>query len=132
MAEIDEATRELLNAKNFATVTTLNEDGTPHNVHVWVDVDDGTVVLNSAKGRKWPTNAERDPRIGVLVANASDPYEYVEIRGRAEMSTDDADEVIDALAKKYIGEDRYPFRQPGEQRVTLRVTPERVRYQKQG
>jgi PPOX class probable F420-dependent enzyme len=131
MAEIEEAARELLKAKNHATVTTLNEDGTPHNVYVWVDVEDGTVVLNSAKGRKWPTNAERDPRVGVLVANASNPYEYVEIRGRAETSIDDADEVIDALAKKYTGEDRYPFRKPGEQRVTLRVKPERVRYQKQ-
>jgi PPOX class probable F420-dependent enzyme len=121
---------ELLKDTNHAAVTTLNADGTPHNVFVWVDVDDGKVVLNSAEGRLWPTNAQRDPRMAVLVANRDYPGEYVEIRGRAEASHDDGDAIIDHLSRKFIGQD-YPYRQPDEVRVTIRVAPDRVRYQKQ-
>lgn len=121
---------ELISDKNHATVTTLNADGTPHNVHVWSDLEDGKVVLNSAEGRLWPANAQRDPRMAVLVVNRDYPGEYVEIRGQAEPSHDDGDAMIDHLSRKFIDQD-YPYRQPGEVRVTIRVNPDRVRYHKQ-
>ncbi|MCA1689756.1 MAG: PPOX class F420-dependent oxidoreductase, partial [Actinobacteria bacterium] len=97
---------------------------------VWLGVEDGAVAVNSAVGRVWPANLERDPRVTVLVFDASNPYEYVEIRGNA-APTDGADEHINRLAKQYIGQDTYPFRQPGEQRVKFLITPTRVRHQKQ-
>ena len=131
MAEgIEGRASELISDQNHATVTTLNEDGTPHNVHVWADLDDGKVLLNSAEGRLWPANAQRDPRMAVLVVNREYPGEYVEIRGQAEPSHDDGDAIIDHLSRKFIGQD-YPYRQPGEVRVTIRVNPDRVRYHKQ-
>jgi PPOX class probable F420-dependent enzyme len=124
---IEGRSAELLRAKNFAHVATINPSGTVHDVPVWIDLQDGRPALNTAEGRRWPRNLERDPRLTVTVQNWENPYEYVEIRGRvAERTQDGADEHIDALAKKYLGQDQYPGRQPGEQRVIIRVEPEQV------
>ena len=89
------------------------------------------MAINSAIGRVWPTNLQRDPRVTILVYEANNPYNYVEIRGRAEATTDGADEHINLLSKKYIGQDEYPYRQPDEQRIKFVVTPQRVRHAKQ-
>lgn len=119
---------ELLKAKNFCHVATLRADGSVHGVPVWVDVQDGLPVVNSAKGRAWPTNLERDPRVTLTVQNMENPYEYLEVRGRvSEITTEGADEHIDSLAKKYMDKDEYPLRQPGEQRVIIRVDPEHAK-----
>jgi PPOX class probable F420-dependent enzyme len=126
-ATIDGRAEELLKGKNFANVATLRHDGSVQVAPVWVDVQDGKAVVNSAKGRAWPRNLEREPRVTVAVQNSENPYEYVEIRGRVvEQTTDGADEHIDSLAKKYLGKDEYPYRQPGEQRVIIRIEPEHV------
>ncbi len=77
----DQPVQELLEQPNYAVVSTLNEDGSIHNTIVWVSAEDGTVAVNSAMGRKWPTNLERDPRVNVLVYEAGNPYNFVEIRG---------------------------------------------------
>ncbi|HEX4483506.1 MAG TPA: PPOX class F420-dependent oxidoreductase [Solirubrobacteraceae bacterium] len=126
-ATIDGRAAQLLEAKNFCNVSTLRKDGSVQTAPVWVDVQDGLAVLNSAEGRAWPRNLERDPRVTLAVQNMENPYEYVEIRGTvAERTTDGADEHIDAMAKKYMGLDSYPLRQPGEQRVIIRVQPEHI------
>jgi PPOX class probable F420-dependent enzyme len=118
---------ELLQAKNFANVATLRSDGSVHAVPVWVDVQDGRPVLNTAEGRAWPRNLQRDPRVTLTVQNLDNPYEYIMIRGRvAERTHEGADAHIDNMAKKYLGQDSYPFRQPGEQRLIIRVQPEQV------
>jgi PPOX class probable F420-dependent enzyme len=121
--------RELLKGRNFAQVATVRKDGSPHVTPVWVDVDDGHVVLNSAEGRLWPQLARENPNIEINVQNLENPYEYVSIRGRVDEATHGgADEHIDKLSQKYLGKEQYPFRQPGEQRVMLRVNPERVHH----
>jgi PPOX class probable F420-dependent enzyme len=122
----------LLEQPNYAVVSTLNPDGSILSAVAWVSLEDGVLAVNSAEGRKWPTNLERDPRITLLVYPADNPYEYAEVRGTASGSREDADDHINRLAKKYIGQDEYPFRQPGEVRVKYTITPERVRHQKQG
>jgi PPOX class probable F420-dependent enzyme len=125
--------QELLEKPNYAIVSTLNQDGSIHNTIVWVSAEDGDrVAVNSAVGRLWPTNLQRDPRVNVLVEEKGNPYHFVEIRGRASVSDDDPDEHINALAKKYTGEDEYPYRQPGEQRIKFVIEPEHVRYVNQG
>lgn len=122
---IEGRAEELLKAKNFCHVSTLRSDGSVHTAPVWVDVQDGLPVLNTAEGRAWPKNLERDPRVTLTIQNLENPYEYLEIRGRvAERTHEGADEHIDALAKKYMGVEEYPLRQPGEQRVIIRVEPE--------
>lgn len=126
-ARVEGRGEELLKAKNFCHVATLRADGSVHVAPVWVDVQDGRPVLNSAEGRTWPRNLERDPRVTLTVQNIENPYEYVTIRGRvAERTHEGADEHIDALAKKYLDKDIYPAREPGEQRVIIRVEPEHV------
>ncbi len=91
-------------------------------------MQDGRPVLNTAEGRAWPRNLERDPRVTLTIQNMENPYEYLEIRGKvAERTTEGADEHIDAMAKKYMGVEEYPLRQPGEQRLIIRVDPERVK-----
>lgn len=128
MAEsLEGRARELIEAPNFAAVGTIRKDGTPHVVPTWIDTEDGNVVLNTAEGRRWPENARRDPRVTLTIQNRENPYEFVTIRGRVVEDTHEgADESADALAKKYLGVDEYPFRQPGEQRVLFRIEPEHV------
>ena len=126
-ATINDRAEKLLKAKNFCNVATLRTDGTVHGVPVWVDVQDGQPVLNTAEGRAWPRNLERDPRVTLTVQSMENPYEYLEVRGRvAERTHDGADEHIDAMAKKYMGVEEYPLRQPGEQRIIIRIQPEHV------
>lgn len=124
---IDGRSRELLQAKNFADVATVSADGSPHVAVSWIDVDGNDVLVNSAEGRVWPRNLRRDPRTTVTVMNRENPYEYVTIKGRAvEITPDGADEQIDALAKKYLDKDEYPFRAEGEVRLKIRIEPDRV------
>jgi PPOX class probable F420-dependent enzyme len=120
----------ILGDVNFATVGTLNEDGSIHNTVVWVDVEDGKAVVNSAKGRVWPNNLERDPTITISVYNRENPYEYVEVRGKAKLvdDGDDAQKHIDKLAKKYMDKDEYPFRQEGEVRLKYVIEADKVRH----
>ena len=132
MATLDDpGVRALLDKPNHAVASTLNEDGSIHSTVVWVSVEDGRLAVNSAVGRKWPTNLERQPTITVVVYDEDNPYDYVEVRGTARGTTDGADDHIDRLAKKYLDADSYPFRQSGEQRITYLVEPSLIRHQKQ-
>lgn len=134
MASLDDpGVRHLLvEQKNHVVLSTFAEDGSVHSAVVWADLVDGRLGVNSAVGRRWPSNLERDPRITLLVYDESNPFDYVEVRGTATGTTDGADAHIDALAKKYLGVDSYPFRQEGEQRISYYVEPSLVRHQKQG
>jgi PPOX class probable F420-dependent enzyme len=124
---LDDRDRQLLEAPNFCHVATLRADGSPHVVPVWVHVEGDRVVMNSAEGRVWPSNLDRDPRATLTIPNWSNPYEYLTIRGHlAEKTTEGADEHIDFLAKKYLGVDEYPARQAGEVRVKIYVEPDGI------
>ena len=113
----------LLEEPNFATVATLNPDGSPQLSIVWIDWDGENVVFNTAAGRAKPRNLERDPRASVLVV-AKDGYRWVSVRGRAEIATEGAEDHIDKLARKYTG-DGWTAR-PGEERLIVRIRPEHV------
>lgn len=127
----DPGVRELLEQPNYAVVSTLNPDGSIHNTIVWISAEDGAVVVNSALGRLWPTNLRRDPHVTVLVEETGNPYNFVEIRGVAEVAGG-ADAHIDALSKKYTGRDEFAGRQPGDERVKFVIRPDWVRYVKMG
>jgi PPOX class probable F420-dependent enzyme len=132
MASLDDpGVRSVLEAPNYAVVSTLNEDGSILSAVVWISLEDGELAVNSARGRHWPANLDRDHRITVIVYPGDNPYDYVEVRGTATGTRDGADDHIDRLAKKYINQDKYPYRQPGEERVKYVITPHRVRHQKQ-
>lgn len=125
----DPPVQELLEQPNYAVITTVNHDGSLHSTVVWINVDDDHLAVNSAIGRLWPTNLERDPRITVLVYESGNPYHFVEIRGTATSTTDGAVQHIHALSNKYMGRD-YPAFAPGEQRIKFLIDPTHVRYMK--
>jgi PPOX class probable F420-dependent enzyme len=132
MADLTDAgVSELLSNPNYAVLSTLSKDGSVHNTVVWVSTEDGKVAVNSARGRVWPSNLERDPRASVLVINASNPMEYVEVKG-AVSEEPGGEEHIDALAQKYINQEKYPWRAEGEERVKFHISPDKVRYVKAG
>jgi PPOX class probable F420-dependent enzyme len=126
MAKLTEKQLEFLEKPFVGIVTTLREDGSPHSTVVWVDVEDGVPSFNTALGRKKPSNLENDPRASLLVVDPQDVYKWVAVDGKTESTTDGADPQIDKLAKKYLDKDEYPFRNPAEQRLTVRINPERV------
>ena len=101
MASIDDpGVKVLIDKPNHAVCSSLNDDGSIHSTVVWVSVEDGRLAVNSAVGRRWPTNLERDPHITLVIYDEDNPYDYVEVRGRARGTTDGADAHIDRLAKK--------------------------------
>ncbi len=118
----------MLREKNFAFLATVDAKGHPQVTPMWVDIDGDHVILNTAMGRVKQKNTARDPRVAVAVLDMDDPYRYVMIRGRVEEQIPDqtAEDHIDKLAKKYLGKDKYPFRQTGEKRVLLKIVPEHV------
>lgn len=126
MAKLTEKQLEFLENPYVGIVTTLREDGSPHSTVVWVDVEDGVPSFNTASGRKKPQNLEQDPRAALLVIDPSDAFKWISIDGHTEQTTDGADPQIDKLAKKYLGKDEYPWRNPDEQRLKVRIQPERV------
>jgi PPOX class probable F420-dependent enzyme len=82
-------------------------------------------VVNTAKGRQKDKNMRRDPRVAIAIIDPENPYRYVEIRGRvAEIVEQGADAHIDKMAKKYLGVDKYPYRQASETRVMFKIKPE--------
>jgi PPOX class probable F420-dependent enzyme len=125
--QLSERARDLMTGKNFANIATVMPDGSPHVVPVWVDLDGNQILVNTAEGRQKLKNIRHDPRVAIDVLNSDDPYEMVTVRGHVvELTHQGADAHIDRLAKKYLGRDTYPNRQPGEQRVIIRIEPERL------
>ncbi len=124
---LSEAARVLLEGQNFGHLATLMPDGSPQVSPVWVDHDGAHVLVNTAEGRVKLRNVRRDPRVAISIANQQNPYQMVTIQGRVvEITHEGADEHIDKMAKKYLGQDTYPFRRPGERRVILKIAPEHI------
>ena len=125
MAALTDAQRKFLENPYVGVLTTLRPDGSPHSTVVWVDVDDEGVSFNTETGRAKPRHMEEDPRIALLVINPENAYQWVSISGRAEQRTGDvATAQIDRLAKKYLGKDEYPWFNPEQQRITVRIRPD--------
>ncbi len=124
---IPEKYRDLFTKRAFASLATLMPDGSPQVTPVWCDLDGDQVIVNSAKGRQKDKNIRRDPRVALAIIDPENPYRYLEIRGRVvEITEQGADAHIDKMAKKYLGADKYPYRQPSEVRVMFKVQPERT------
>jgi PPOX class probable F420-dependent enzyme len=124
--ELSAVEREFLENPYVGVVTTLHPDGSPQSTVVWVDVDDEGPSINTAHGRVKPRNLEKDPRVALVVVDPNDAYRWVKINGTGTLVDDGADAQIDRLSKKYTGRDVYGSRQPGEQRVTVRIAPTRI------
>ncbi len=127
MVKLTENQAQLFLDKNFGSLATIREDGTPHVTPVWVDYDGEHVLFNTATGRaKW-RHMRRDPRVTIEVTSMENPYEYVTVTGIAEIDESEAaNRHIDKLSEKYTGNPKFQGYNPGERRVIVRITPERV------
>ena len=126
-AKIPEKFMDLFHKKAFGSLSTLMPDGSPQTNPVWVDFQDGEVWVNTAVGRLKDRNMKRDPRVSVALIDPDNPYRFLEIRGKVrEATVEGATQHIDKMAKKYLDKDKYPFAQPGEQRVLFKIVPEHV------
>ena len=117
--------RDLLDSKKtFAHIATLMPDGTPQVTPVWIDYKNGKVLVNSAKGRVKVRNMKEGSAVAISITDPDNPYRYVQIRGKVTRVTEEgAAKHIDAMAKKYLGQDKYPFAKPGEVRVLFEIEP---------
>ena len=123
--------KKLLKGKNFASLATLMKDGSPQVSMTWIDYDSPYILVNTAEGRLKTNNVLRDSRVAIVVSEEGNPYNSVNIRGTvAEHNTNEADEHIDKLAKRYIGLDKYPRQSPDEKRIILKIKPEKVFHMK--
>lgn len=127
-ATIPDNFKDLLTTKlTFAHLGTVMKDGTPQVTPVWFSYDGTQVLLNSAKGRVKDRNMRARPHVALSIIDPDNAYRYLQIIGKiTDITEQGADAHIDALAKKYMGQDTYPFRQPGEERVIYKVTPGKV------
>jgi PPOX class probable F420-dependent enzyme len=119
--------KTLLQKPVFVHFATEMKDGSPQVSPVWVDVEDDTILVNTAEGRLKDKNVRRDPRVALSFLDPDNPYHSVTIRGRVtEVTNEGADAHIDKLAKKYLGQDKYPWRSPDEERVLYKIEAEHV------
>jgi PPOX class probable F420-dependent enzyme len=125
MAIIPEAYLDLLEKKvTFANLATVLKDGSPQVTPVWFDYTAGKIRVNTARGRVKSRTLKEGAHVALAILDPENPYRYIQIRGTVVSETEQgADAQIDALAKKYLGQDKYPFRQAGEVRVTFEIEP---------
>jgi PPOX class probable F420-dependent enzyme len=128
MATIPDKFLDLMQQKKaFAHLATVMPDGTPQVTPVWFDYSNGIVRVNTAKGRVKARNMNEGAAVALSIMDPDNPYRYIQVRGRVRRATEqDADAHIDALAKKYLGKDTYPWRRPGETRLTVEIEPTSV------
>ena len=128
MVELSDKAKRLISEPNIAHLATLMPDGSPHVTPVWIDLEGGRVVINTAEGRVKARNIRRDPRVALSIVSASDPYDRVSVRGRVAdiRDGDEATKHIDKLSAKYTGREIYANHRPDEQRLIVEIEPESI------
>ena len=127
VATIPDQFKDLFTKKAFANLATLMPDGRPQVTPVWCDLEGSNIRINTAKGRVKDKNMRRNKNVALSIFDPDNPYRHLAVQGEVvEITEQGADAHIDALAKKYLGKDKYPFRQPGEVRVMYKIRPDHV------
>jgi PPOX class probable F420-dependent enzyme len=122
---IPESHADLLEQPVLAHVATVGPHGEPQNNPVWFGWDGENLTFSQTTGRQKYRNVQDEPRVALSIVDASNPFRYLEIRGTVErIDPDPGNAFINSMAKKYMGEDIYPWHRPGGERVVLVVRPE--------
>jgi len=124
--KLPESARKVLQDKAYGHVVTFDANGRPQVTMVWVDAEGDEVLFNTAEGRKKPQNLRRDSHLIISVQDRNNPQAYLAVHGTATLTEAGADAHIDKLAKRFLGVDKYPYRQPGEKRLLVRVKVDRL------
>jgi PPOX class probable F420-dependent enzyme len=126
MMRLADKVRTLFDAKNFAVLSTLEPDGTPQSTVVWVKRDGDELLFALPRSRRKTANLNRDPRAAVVVFDAANPYESVQVQGTASVEDDPDGVLIDELSHKYTGGPYPGFAGPNPRWVIARITPDKV------
>jgi PPOX class probable F420-dependent enzyme len=127
MDKIPQSHEDLLRdeKKAFVVLSTLMSDSAPQATPVWFNIEDGFILINSAKGRIKDQNMRRCPQVALVILDPQNPYRYIQVCGRViEIITQGAEAHIHQLSHKYTGHD-YPLN-PEEIRVKYKILPENV------
>ena len=121
----EETTREFLDRKNFAVLTTLDRQGSPQSSVIWYKLEGDSILFTTLDGRQKARNLQRDPRVSLLVLDKDDAYRTIEIRGNVEIRPDPERLLSKELTRSYLGQD--PPKDPdGQSRLIVRIVPEKV------
>ena len=124
---LDAASRKLIDGRNFATIATVNPDGSPHTSVVLVTREGNDVLLSTTATRLKARNIRRDPRVSLSIFDLQNPYTHVDIRGTANTSVDETKQLSRDLSRKYLGEE--PPAEPDDvQRLVVRIRPTKVTF----
>ena len=108
-ATLSPAAVELLASAAVATVATIDPDGSPHLSLAWVGLENGEIVFATLDDQRKLRNLRRDPRIGLTVqsdrTNAWGLREYIVVEGTARITPGGAPQLLQRLARTYIGPD---------------------------
>ena len=128
MTQLNREHVKLIQEKNFGFLATTNKDGSPQVSPVWIDTDGEFLLINTAIGRVKERNTRRDPRVSIAIAEQSDPYSWIMVRGRVTkwIEGPEAEAHIDKLSKKYTGRAKFVKNDPNERRVIFRILPEKI------
>jgi PPOX class probable F420-dependent enzyme len=127
MQSLPDSVKQLIEAKTYANLGTIMPDGTPHVVQTWIDHEGDLILINTYEGSQKHRNVLKNPNVGLDICDPSNPYNVAAIRGRVkEVTLVGAEEHVDKLAKKYLGQDKYQMRAPGMKRIIIKIEATRV------
>ncbi len=125
--KLSDKAKKLIDGRNFANVATMMPDGSPQVAPVWIDREGDTIILNATISRQRTLNLKRDPRVAICIYDENNPYSNVSIRGRAvDITERGGEEHIDKMNMKYNGKPKYPYHNPKDPRVLIRVEATRI------
>ncbi len=121
---------ELFQKPALAHLATLMSDDTIQVTPVWIDFDGTYLLVNTLKGRQKALNMAKRPHVGLDIVDPANQWHWLSVRGQVVGITEEgANEHIDKMAKKYMGQDTYSFHRPGDVRVICKIQPDLVHYQ---
>lgn len=124
--ELSDRYKAAIDEPVFAHLATLMPDGSPQVSVIWVGRDGDRILFSTAEGRAKTENIRRDNRVALSFTTVGDEYVNYVIRGRVTRFEPDGWWLIDALARKYTGAERYEWRTPSMVRVNGEITVDSV------
>jgi PPOX class probable F420-dependent enzyme len=125
MTDFPDSHRDLLDSQ-FATLATLGANGAPQLTEVWFLYDEGEIKTSLNTSRLKTKNLRARPECSLFLLDLSNPYRYVDVRGRAKLEPDDDYAFADKLGAKYGGTNLRDHDRPGETRVVVTIEPDNV------
>lgn len=126
MTTLPDKVKTIVDGKNYATIATLNADGSPQTSVVWISRDGDDLLVSTVKGRLKDRNLRRDPRVSITVVDHDNPYDYFEARGKVTFTEEGGPELINSLSLKYTGEQYTGDVGTDHVRVVVRISPDKL------